>query len=259
MKILAVDDERIALEGLVKAISEVMPNAELKGFRYPEEAFEYAKSERIDVAFLDIEMAGTSGVELAEKLIEINPNINIIFSTGYGHYRDVAFDMHASGYLVKPITVDKVRKEVLNLRRPIVERKLKIKTFGNFEVTIDGKPLDFKYRKAKELLAYLIDRNGATCYVGEIMAVLFEDDDGHETYFKSIRKDLIDTLTRANCGDVLLLQRGMIGIKKELVECDYFDYLDGKITLEKAYHGEYMSQYTWSEITHAELDRKAQS
>ena len=259
MKILAVDDERIALEGLVKAISEVMPNAELKGFRYPDEALEYIKINGADIAFLDIEMAGTSGVELAEKLIEINPNINIIFSTGYGHYRDVAFDMHASGYLVKPITVDKVRKEVLNLRRPIVERKLKIKTFGNFEVTIDGKPLDFKYRKAKELLAYLIDRNGATCSVGEIMAVLFEDDDGHETYFKSIRKDLIDTLTRANCGDVLLLQRGMIGIKKELVECDYFDYLDGKITLGKAYHGEYMSQYTWSEITHAELDRKAQS
>lgn len=257
MKILAVDDERIALEGLVKAISEVMPNAELKGFRYPDEALEYIKINGADIAFLDIEMAGTSGVELAEKLIEINPNINIIFSTGYGHYRDVAFDMHASGYLVKPITVDKVRKEVLNLRRPIVERKLKIKTFGNFEVTIDGKPLDFKYRKAKELLAYLIDRNGATCSVGEIMAVLFEDDDGHETYFKSIRKDLIDTLTRANCGDVLLLQRGMIGIKKELVECDYFDYLDGKITLGKAYHGEYMSQYSWSEITHAELDRKA--
>lgn len=257
MKIIAVDDERIALEGLVKAIREVVPNATLTGFRYPDEAVEYIKAYGADIAFLDIEMAGTSGVELAEMLIELNPNINIIFSTGYGHYRDVAFDMHASGYLVKPITVEKVKREIQNLRRPIHERKLKIKTFGNFEVTIDGKPLDFKYRKAKEAFAYLIDRNGATCSIGEMMAVLFEDDDGHETYFKSIRKDLIDTLAREGCGDVLIVQRGMLGIKKELVDCDYFDYLDGKTSLEKAYHGEYMSQYTWSEITHAELDRKA--
>ena len=256
MKILAVDDERIALEGLVKAISEVMPNAELKGFRYPEEAFEYAKSERIDVAFLDIEMSGKSGVELAEKLLELNPNMNVIFSTGYGHYRDVAFDMHASGYLVKPITVEKVKKEMLNLRRPIEEKKLKIKAFGNFEVAVNGKPLDFKYRKAKEMLAYLVDRNGATCSVGEMMVALFEED-GHEPYFKSIRKDLIDTLTREGVEGVLLLQRGMIGLNKNLIDCDYFDYLDGKISLKQSYHGEYMSQYRWSEITHAELDRKA--
>lgn len=256
MKIIAVDDERIALEGLIKAISEVAPNADLCGFRYPDEALEYIKINGADIAFLDIEMAGTSGVELAEKLIEINPNINIIFSTGYGHYRDVAFDMHASGYLVKPITVDKVRKEVLNLRRPIEEKKLKIKAFGNFEVAVNGKPLDFKYRKAKEMLAYLVDRNGATCSVGEMMVALFEED-GHEPYFKSIRKDLIDTLTREGVEGVLLLQRGMIGLNKNLIDCDYFDYLDGKISLKQSYHGEYMSQYSWSEITHAELDRKA--
>lgn len=257
MRIVAVDDEIIALEGLIKSISEVVPDADLCGFRYPDEAIEYIKSNGVDIAFLDIEMIQMSGVELAEELKKINPDVNVIFSTGYGHYRDVAFDMHASGYLVKPITVEKVKKEIQNLRRPIAPRKIKVKTFGNFEVTINGKPLDFKYRKAKEAFAYLVDRNGATCSIGEMMAVLFEDDDGHETYFKSIRKDLIDTLAREGCGDVLIVQRGMLGIKKELVDCDYFDYLDGKLTLNKSYHGEYMSQYSWSEITHAELDRKA--
>lgn len=256
MKIVAVDDEIIALEGLMKSISEVVPNADLHGFRYPDEAIEYIKSNGVDIAFLDIEMIQMSGVELAEELKKINPDVNVIFSTGYGHYRDVAFDMHASGYLVKPITVEKVKKEIQNLRRPIAPRKIKVKTFGNFEVTINGKPLDFKYRKAKEAFAYLIDRNGATCSVGEMMVALFEED-GHETYFKSIRKDLIDTFTKEGLGDVLLVQRGMLGLNKDLIDCDYFDYLDGKLSLNKSYHGEYMSQYSWSEITHAELDRKA--
>ena len=256
MKIVAVDDEIIALEGLMKSISEVVPNADLCGFRYPDDALEHIKSHGADIAFLDIEMMKMNGVELAEELKKINPDINVIFSTGYGHYRDVAFDMHASGYLVKPITVEKVKKEIQNLRRPISQRKIKVKTFGNFEVTINGNPLDFKYRKAKEMFAYLVDRNGATCSVGEMMVALFEED-GHETYFKSIRKDLIDTLTKEGFADALILQRGMLGLNKDLIDCDYFDYLDGKLPLNKSYHGEYMAQYSWSEITHAELDRKA--
>ena len=123
MKIVAVDDERIALEGLMKSISEIVPNADLFGFRYPDEALEHIKSNGADIAFLDIEMMKMNGVELAEELKKINPEINVIFSTGYGHYRDVAFDMHASGYLVKPITVEKVKKELQNLRRPVIEKK----------------------------------------------------------------------------------------------------------------------------------------
>lgn len=170
MKIIAVDDEKIALDGLIKSIKAVEPNYEVAGFRFAEDALDYAKNEVVDIAFLDIEMYGMSWVELGEKLIEINPNVNIIFSTGYGKYREVAFDMHASGYLVKPITEEKVRKELKNLRRPISEKKLKIKTFGNFEVKMDGKLLDFKYRKSKEILAYLVDRNGTSCTVGEVMS-----------------------------------------------------------------------------------------
>jgi two-component SAPR family response regulator len=256
MKIVAVDDEIIALEGLMKSIGEVVPSAQLCGFRYSDEALSHIESHGADIAFLDIEMMKMSGVELAEELKKINPRINIIFSTGYGHYRDAAFDMHASGYMTKPITVEKVRKEIQNLRYPVAQRKIKIRTFGNFEATVDGKPIDFKYRKAKEMLAYLIDRNGASCSVGEMTVSLFEEG-GHDAYFKSIRKDLIDTLSNLGFEDALLLQRGMLGLNRDLIDCDYFDYLDGKLSLKSAYHNEYMSQYSWAEITHAELDRKA--
>lgn len=257
MKILAVDDEIIALEGLVKSIKEASGDAEVFGFRFSDEAIEFMKKNICDVAFLDIEMVGMNGVGLANELIKINPNINIIFSTGYGNYRDVAFDMHASGYIVKPITTEKVKKELLNLRKPVKStNKLRIEVFGNFEVYYDGKPLKFKYSKAKELLAYLVDRKGALCSNGEIMSILFEDDEGHETYFKSIRKDLIETLKTVECESAIVAQRGKLGINKKNVVCNYYDYLEGKVQLSDIYNGEYMTQFSFSEYTNAILYRK---
>jgi DNA-binding LytR/AlgR family response regulator len=103
---------------------------------------------RADIAFLDVEMVGMNGVELAELLKLFHPDINIIFSTGYGHYRDAAFDLHASGYLTKPITPEKVKKELENLRRPVRNpKRIRIRAFGNFEVYLDGIPINFKYNK----------------------------------------------------------------------------------------------------------------
>ena len=256
MNILAVDDERIALEGLLDAIREAAPEAEIRGFRYAEDALEAAREQPCDVAFLDVEMAGLNGMKLAERLKVLNPDVNIIFATGFGHYRDAAFDLHASGYLTKPITAEKVKKELAELRRPVQPRKrVRVQAFGNFEVYLDGRPMVFKYSRTKELLAYLVDRRGALCTNGEIMAILFEDD-GHEAYLRSLRKDLTDTLEAAGCGGILTQQRGHLGIVPEEIDCDYYDWCDGKQT-GAAYRGEYMSQYSWSEYAHAALDRAA--
>ena len=110
MRIIAVDDEKIALEALSGAIKAIVTEDEVVSFRYPEDALEYAKENFCDIAFLDIEMAGMSGVVLAEELKKYNSEINIVFCTGYGNYRDAAFELHASGYLMKPITPEKVKR-----------------------------------------------------------------------------------------------------------------------------------------------------
>ena len=254
MIVIAVDDERYALKNLVESIEEASPDAQIRHFRYPEDALDFAKENPVDVAFLDVEMIGMNGVELAERLKLYHPDLNIIFSTGYGHYRDAAFDLHASGYLTKPITPEKVKKELANLRRPIRNAKrVRIRAFGNFEVYLDGNPISFKYSKTKEMLAYLVDRKGALCTNGEIMAVLFEDDNGHEAYFRSLRKDLTDILESAGCSEILSQQRGRIGIIPDLVECDYFNWCSGKRSGINAFHGEYMTQYSWGEYTNAML------
>ena len=107
------------------------------------------------------------------------------------------------------------------------------------------------------MLAYLIDRKGAMCSAGEIMSVLFDDDD-HNAYYQRIRSDLRSTFANVGCESLILQQKGLLGLATDEIDCDYYDYLNGKIPLEKLYHGEYMAQYSFAEITNAELFAKSQ-
>ena len=68
MIVLAVDDERFALENLVESITHASSDAQVHRFRYPEDALDFAKENHVDVAFLDVEMVGMNGVELAQRL-----------------------------------------------------------------------------------------------------------------------------------------------------------------------------------------------
>ena len=105
------------------------------------------------------------------------------------------------------------------------------------------------------MLAYLIDRRGSMCSGSELMTVLFEDDT-HQKYYNQLRLDLINTLKSLGCESVIMQTRGMLGISVSEIECDYYDYLNGKEELGKRYHGEYMAQYSFAEFTNASLYAK---
>ena len=259
IRILIVDDEKIIRDGAVAIVSQVMPTAELVACGTPEEAIEEAEKKKFEVAFLDVEMPGMSGVELAKKIKKISPQTNIIFSTAYQKYAGEAFSLHASGYITKPLTVEKVSAELENLRHPIEagdDRGLRVQAFGNFEVFYNGQPLRFKYSKTKELLAYLVDRNCAVVNIGEIKTTLWDDDEDRSSYIKQLRKDLVDTLKDVGAGDAIVVMRGGIGIVPAKIRCDFFDYLAGEPKGINAYHGEYMQQYSWAEVTHGSLEMR---
>jgi len=123
MHAIAVDDKALPLRTLTKAIRAVEPDVELAEFRTAESALEYEHLNDVDVAFLDIDMPGMGGVKLAQELKLKNPRINIIFATGFSEYVSQAMSMHASGYLLKPITPKKVKVELDDLRYPLKQDK----------------------------------------------------------------------------------------------------------------------------------------
>ncbi len=263
MTIYAVEDELIALNGLVDKIRKVRPEAEVRGFRLAGDALGAAEEYNCDVAFVDIKMRDMDGVTFSKKLINMNPRVNIVFTTGYSEYMKDAFDMHASGYIMKPVTEEGIERELSNLRFEVADEKLKVRAFGNFEVFYKGRPVQFHMAKTKELLAYLVDRRGAIISNRYISAVLWEDDFtgsgkriNHESYFKKIRRDLRKTLDMIGCGNVLIQEYGSIGIDPNSIDCDYYRFLENDTSL---YHGEYMSQYSWSEMTHATLELRVNS
>ena len=116
--VIMVDDRKLILTGGLPILEEVMPNATVTGFTDIAEAIEYAKSNRVALAFLDIELRNTSGLELCRELLRINPRTNVVYLTAYSEYALDAWSTGASGFLLKPITPDGVREQLENLRYP---------------------------------------------------------------------------------------------------------------------------------------------
>ena len=117
--IIMVDDEKIVLKGGMNVICKLLPNASVTGFTSPKEALTFAKSSRIHLAFLDIEMGNFSGLDLCHELLKLNPRINIIYLTAYADYSLEAWNTGACGYLVKPISAEQIRNQLSRLRFPI--------------------------------------------------------------------------------------------------------------------------------------------
>ena len=116
--VIMVDDRKIFLSGALPILKEVLPNAIITGFTRPTEVIEFAKANRIALAFLDIEMGKMNGFELCRTLLEVNPRTNIVYLTAYIEYSFDAWSTGASGFLLKPITPENVRLQLKNLRYP---------------------------------------------------------------------------------------------------------------------------------------------
>ncbi len=255
MKAIAVDDKKIPLDALVEAIEEADPTIDLTPFRNPLDVMKWEDVDKTDVAFIDIDMPGMNGIELAHALKLRNPHVNIVFATGYSEYTGDAMSMHASGYLMKPITAEKVKRELDDLRHPVSaasDKRLRVQCFGNFEAFVDGRPLTFGRGRTKELFAYLVDRRGAVVTNSEVEAALWEDasiDKGTHSYLRTLTSDLRHSLEKLGLGNVIIKRRGSLGVDPSTFDCDFYDFLAGKPYAMNAYHGEYMSQYSWAEMT----------
>ena len=120
--VIMVDDSKIILSEGLAVLGEVMPHATITGFIWPTEAIEYAKMNRVPLAFLDIELGTANGLDLSRTLLEINPRTNIVFLTAYADYSLDAWKTEASGFLLKPLTAEDVKEQLKKLRYPFAAR-----------------------------------------------------------------------------------------------------------------------------------------
>ena len=255
MKILCLDDERLALQLLEMCVKEVKPDAEVLTFSDQDELLAEAETNGCDVAFLDIHMRGMNGVEVAKRLKQSNPKMNIIFVTGFSEYKADAMDMRASGYIMKPVTEEEVAQELDNLRFPIIPKKdalLKVQCFGNFDVFLpDGTPVRFERSRSKEIFAYLVHRHGSSCSTREIAAALFEDepyDKNQQSYLQTLIAGMMKTLKKHGAQKAVNKSYNALSVNPSVLDCDYYRFAELDAGAVNAYANEYMSQYYWADF-----------
>lgn len=267
MLIFVIDDEALLLTTETRMIGEVRPDAEIRSFQRAADALACIQNEglRPDVVFSDIRMPGLSGLEFAVRLRTASPASRIIFVTGYEQYALEAFRIHAHGYVLKPLDPERVAEELAYWTKPAAPEpeqapkgapKLTAHCFGQFDVFWHGVPLSFERRKTKELLAYLIDKDGASSTAEEVSAALWEEEWDLKLTKNRIRvlvNDLRTTLDRIGMVDLLIRRSGNLAIRRDMVDCDYFRMLDGDAAAINSFDGQYMQQYPWAELTSGRL------
>ena len=199
-------------------------------------------------------------IELAKRIKAINRNVRIIFATSYGNYALEAFGVDAVDYVMKPYEAEDIKKayeKARLIRDEVKENKVFIKTFGFFDVFVDGKSVSFPSAKSKELLAILVDRNGGVVNTEQAISILWEGrkyDETVQSLFRKVLKSPRTSLEEAGISDILVDNRNQRSVDKSKFMCDYYEFLEHGKSENTKYFGKYMEQYGWAKTTEAQIN-----
>ena len=267
MRAVCVDDEELVLFRTVSLVKKTKIFDEIESFTDAFEALGFLDEQPVDLALLDIDMPGIKGIDLAANMKEKCPGIKVIFLTGYSEYAVDAYALHASGYLLKPISYDRLYSEIEYALGSSNEgamasassknsSRIRVETFGYFNVLVDGRPVNFKRSKAKELFACLVDRQGQFVPRKDLFYILWEDDDydrAKQKYFDTIIRSLKDTLDDYDISEVFEMESGQMRVVPEKIDCDLYRYLNKDKDALESFRGEYMNSYSWASTTEGYL------
>ena len=255
MDILAIDYSKKDLDSLVQMLSKIRTEAKVEGVHNFEDALKLTDEKLFDLVFIEPDHEDAlKTTEFARALKEKNKDIHIIFTSKTKKYMTDAFSVHADAYLIKPVRAEEVSSEIDYLMNhyptPLRPQELIVRTFGTFNVYYRGKKLTFKRNKAKELLAILVDNRGIGLSTREICSMLFNGRKYNEItlgYYHVVLTSLNSTLRDAGIKNLIRKSVNYIAINPDMIDCDMYRYLRGEADAVKDYHGDYMTNYSWSE------------
>ncbi len=237
LRVIAVDDERKALDRFERVMKEDQRIRVVGKFTEIEAALEFVKKEAVDIAFLDIEMPSMSGLELAERLIGENQSLEVIFVTAYDQYALKAFQVHAIGYVLKPLDIESVKEQIDNVLRKSMRGKNNagagapaIKCFGRFICCPPGDggdSLRWRTSKAEELFALLVHYQGKPMPREILIDTLWPEADPESAAnnFRVTCTYLRNTFAEIGLKEVLLRDRDNYMLELGKFRCDSLDFI----------------------------------
>lgn len=257
MRVIYVDDEKPALDNFRLTADHISEITELNLFQDGKKALDFISRHTADVAFLDMNMPGIHGLELAKKLKLQDENIRIVFVTAFGEYALDAWAVDATGYLLKPYAVSDIRKELNKCSyHPLPSKKVMIKTIPMLSISVYGKPLHISAAKPRELFALLVDRGESGITTNEVISYLWPErlnDANTQSLMRMTYKRLSDILEEAGVGNLIDSHENRRFLRTELVDCDLYQILNGDKQAAKKYGGQYLQEYDWAEERNAQL------
>lgn len=166
LRVILVDDEPSILEDLEIMLGSCKEVEVAATYTDPVKALEGMEQHRADGAFLDIDLPGMNGIELAEQLSARNPELQVVFVTAYNHYAAQAFEVNAIDYLLKPIRPERLEQTVNKLLKRLAANSApapsscRIRCLGSFEISVDHQVLKWNRNRARELFAYFLQHEG---------------------------------------------------------------------------------------------------
>lgn len=231
LRVMIVDDEGLSIKRLSRLLSESSLVEVCNTFQHPLEAYEYAQTHPIDVAFLDISMPHINGMKLSALLTGLNEEINIIFVTGYEEYAVQAFEMSALDYLMKPVNEERLGRTLAKIKkaRNITESSpdISVFLFNGFKLFLGNSknvPLKLRSPKTEELFVFLVYKG--TVNKEEIIDVLWPKLDYDKalrnlnTNLYYIRKAL--GMNKSHPG--ISVTRNEISIDRNRLHCDVYEF-----------------------------------
>lgn len=274
LRIAVLDDENHALERFEKIAEGFREISLCKLFGDADDLIDYMESNALDAVFLDIEMPGKSGMQLAEELCIINPEITVVFVTAFSHYAVEAFELSVFDYIVKPVSEKRLRKtldRILRGRQPVnsgKEKRVSVQSFLRFECKVDEKVLQMNHlMKAKELLAFLVSRKGAPTSWQQITEALWPEADyekAHNNLYVTTYR-LRKWLAEHELTHVFECKRNGYRIVPSEFSCDLYELENAEKngdtnTMKRLYRGDFFEEdgYEWAYPLQAEWAMKMQ-
>ena len=259
MNVICVDDEQPVLDNFIIRVKDFTQIKSLHLFSDAREALEWTRKNPVDVAFLDIEMGGINGVDLARKLKEIDRDIRIFFVTAYEQYALEAFKADALGYILKPYSKQDLREalEKASLMQSRKRSRIVIQTIPNFSVSVDGENLHISRAKAEELFALLVDRADTGVTSRDAIDCLWPErlpDENTMALYRVTFHRLLDCLKEVGIDYIIGNEVRKKYIHMNEVDCDLYNILAGDRDSIQNYAGEYLKEYSWAESRNAQID-----
>ena len=281
LRVIAVDDEKNALERFDRVMVDEPRVSVVGRFSHADEALDFIRREPVDVAFLDVEMPGIDGLQIAEIISQETPNVEIVFITAYEKYALKAFKAHAVGFLLKPLDIREVREQIDTLVGKISRRsasvgnaRLSVHCFGSFSCYPESspdEPVRWRTSKAEELFALLVHVRGRAISREMLIDALWpevEPDKG-ANQFRVTCTYIRNTLAEIGFPEMLLRDRDSYFLDSDKLNCDTYTFssIIGSLSItkpdvaawEKAaalYTGRYFSDkaYEWTLNTSTRLE-----